>query len=193
MPSAADPDEDQTDHRENQKVRKVLEKDQMFDLPHLEVERKVRGEILQTRFSMQKPLEEERASLCFEQKARCEKLADLLQNHPSRCSNLADRLLEQKPRDPIVQGLEEEQEDLLSNQTEPFLEPLGQGVDPHGPFTRTHGPFLDPNGTFTHAEGIFPSRPGPFTKPTDQRASLGCRFVENQRALRHATPGGYGR
>jgi hypothetical protein len=48
------------------------------------------------------------------------KLADPLQNHPSRFSNLADRLLEQKVRDPILQRLEEEQEDRFSIQTHRF-------------------------------------------------------------------------
>jgi len=98
---------------ENQKVREVSQKNQVFDFLDLEVERKVRDEILQARFSMQKSLEEERAGLCFKQEVRNEELADLLQDHTSRLSNLADRLLEQKVRDPILQGLEEEQEDLF--------------------------------------------------------------------------------
>ena len=98
---------------ENQKVREVSNKNQMFNLLDLEVERKVRGEILQARFSMQKRLEEERAELCFEQEIRDEWLAALLQDHSSRFSNLANRLLEQKFRDPILQSLEEEQEDLF--------------------------------------------------------------------------------
>ena len=51
-------------------------------------------------------MEEEATDLCFEQKVHSEELAD--------------RLLEQKVRDSILQGLEEEQEDLFSNQTDRF-------------------------------------------------------------------------
>jgi hypothetical protein len=71
-------DEDQTDRLENQKVREVSKKNQMFDLLDLEVERKVRDEILQARFSTQKSLEEEATEVFFEQKVRDEELADLL-------------------------------------------------------------------------------------------------------------------
>jgi hypothetical protein len=118
--SAADRDEDQTDRLQNQKVREVSKENQMFDLLHLELERKVRGEILQARFSMQEGLEDGATDHYFEQTVRDEELAALLQDHSSRFSNLAVRLLEQKVRDPILQGLEEEEEGLFSNETRPF-------------------------------------------------------------------------
>jgi len=108
--SAADRGEDQTDRLENQKSREVRENNQMFNLPDVEFERKVRGEILQTRFSIQKSVEEERMDLSFERKVLDQELADLLQNHPSRFSKLAVHLLERKVRDPILPSVEEEQE-----------------------------------------------------------------------------------
>jgi hypothetical protein len=57
--SATDPDEDQTDSLENQKVREVSEKNHVFNLPDPEDERKVRDEVLQTLFSIQKSVEKE--------------------------------------------------------------------------------------------------------------------------------------
>ncbi|HEX8796075.1 MAG TPA: hypothetical protein VF765_34230, partial [Polyangiaceae bacterium] len=85
-PSETDPGEDQTDRLENQKAREFLQKDRMFNLPSLELERRVRGEILQARFSIQKTLEEEGMGRCFERKGLGENQAGLLQNHPSRFS-----------------------------------------------------------------------------------------------------------
>ena len=119
-PSATDHVEDQTDRLENQKVREVLEKDRMFNLPGVKVERKVRCEILQPRFSIQKSLEKEETFRFFDQKARGEEHPELLQNQPSRFSNLEDRLLERKVRDSILQSREEEQEDRFSIQTDRF-------------------------------------------------------------------------
>jgi len=43
---------------ENQKAREVWEKDHTFNQQDLEVERKVRCEIVQSRFSLQKGLED---------------------------------------------------------------------------------------------------------------------------------------
>jgi hypothetical protein len=78
----------------------------MFDHQDVEVERKVRCEILQARSSKQKGLEDERA--------------DLLQNHPSRFSNHTDGLLEQKMLSPILQDMEQERKDRSQNQTDRF-------------------------------------------------------------------------
>jgi hypothetical protein len=105
---------------ENQNVREVSKKNRVFNLLSLELDRTARDEILQARFSMQERLEEEASGLFFQRTSHDEELAALLQNHPSRFSNLAHRLLEQKVRDPILQRLEEELEDIFSIQTDRF-------------------------------------------------------------------------
>jgi len=111
--SAIEQVEDQTDRLENQKVREVSKNDQVFNLPDVEVERKVQSEILQARFSNQTSVEEERTDRSIEQNDRDEELTDVLQNQTSRFSILADRLLEQNDRDSILQGMEEERKDLF--------------------------------------------------------------------------------